>query len=465
MLAGSLLLWGILAMAQSAVTSTAQLCAIRFGLGLAEAGYYPGAIYYVSLWLPDELHGLSGALFTCAAPPFSLVGSLTAGWILSSPSLDGLLGLHPWRWLFLLQGAPALLVGLLILCLQPDSPASTRCLSEGERQLLLARLASRPTGQLGAAAVGSVSDAQPSAMVAPSLWVQVRRTLPTLPCLLFASQHFAGASIGYLIIFFMPMMMHELLPTLPKCAGHAHCMAMHIASPSACRAAAQRCVWAHSCLDEAPPPARHSFHCPRPCLQGHNHLMPATSFATLDHAPRVTLSAIVSAPGLLAVPVSILLRRLPRASNPRGSSLPSRALMGPSSPLIPARTFAPPIPSPRLATFLHLTSVAFDSGCGQPLRRWRPCRPAAHAPARPHSVWCRHHRLRARDCCRCAAGLYGFCCATGPQRTSPLHCGPRSRQRLSASLFRRGWAPLGIAPRLSEDRAAGHLDVRMRQSV
>ena len=89
----ALLLWGFLASVQFTVHTSSQLCAVRFLLGLAEAGYYPGCIYYLSLWLPDELLGTASAVFTSAGTPLTVLGSITAGLITSSSTpFDGLLG-------------------------------------------------------------------------------------------------------------------------------------------------------------------------------------------------------------------------------------------------------------------------------------------------------------------------------------------------------------------------------------
>jgi hypothetical protein len=63
----------------------------------------PGSIYFLTTWLPDEVLGTASMLFTGAGAPLSAVGAVSGGAIMSSPSFDGLLGLHQWRWLFLLQ--------------------------------------------------------------------------------------------------------------------------------------------------------------------------------------------------------------------------------------------------------------------------------------------------------------------------------------------------------------------------
>ena len=139
-----LIIWGCFGSAIGAIASKFQLYVLRFSLGLAEAGYYPGALYYLSLWCPDELIGFASTLFTMLGATSGIsLGNLTAGYILSSKALDGFHGLPIWRWLFFIQGPPAILIGFLMLLLQPDTPVTARWLTTEERRHLLAKLAGR----------------------------------------------------------------------------------------------------------------------------------------------------------------------------------------------------------------------------------------------------------------------------------------------------------------------------------
>ena len=92
---GALLIaWGAMGSAIGAITSRGELYLFRFLLGACEAGYYPGALYYLATWAPDELAGVAAAMFTMIGAITGVgVGNLTAGLILSAPVVEGLLGL------------------------------------------------------------------------------------------------------------------------------------------------------------------------------------------------------------------------------------------------------------------------------------------------------------------------------------------------------------------------------------
>src|SRR3712207_1036113 len=104
--------WGLLAAATAVVWDATSLVVVRFLLGFAEAGFLPGVVYFLATWFPDEARGKAMAIFmTGIAGAFVLGGPLSGGLL----ELDGLAGLEGWQWLFLLQGLPAVAVGLYVL--------------------------------------------------------------------------------------------------------------------------------------------------------------------------------------------------------------------------------------------------------------------------------------------------------------------------------------------------------------
>jgi ACS family tartrate transporter-like MFS transporter len=129
--------WGLIASAMMFVRTPSQFYALRFLLGVAEAGFFPGVIYYLSLWFPARERGLTSARFMIAGPLSGVVGNLLGGWVLG---FDGRLGLHGWQWLFLLEGIPSVVLGVMALSLLTDRPEDAQWLSNRERDWLVARM-------------------------------------------------------------------------------------------------------------------------------------------------------------------------------------------------------------------------------------------------------------------------------------------------------------------------------------
>ena len=141
-----MLTWGVLAVAMMFVRTPVQFYIVRFLLGLAEAGFFPGVIYYVSLWFPAAHRGRAISRFYVAIPLSNVVMGLIAGPLLG---LQGKLGLAGWQWLFLVEGLPAVLMSLVILLFLPESPAAAPWLSGDEKSWIQRRLAT-DAAKLGA---------------------------------------------------------------------------------------------------------------------------------------------------------------------------------------------------------------------------------------------------------------------------------------------------------------------------
>jgi MFS family permease len=133
-----MLLWGACCTALALVTSPAELYVLRFLLGAAEAGLFPGILLYLTYWIPAERRAGFTALFMAAIPVAGIIGGPLAGAIMHG--LDGRLGLHGWQWLFVIEGLPAILLGVVAYLCLDNSPAAARWLSGAERSALLGDL-------------------------------------------------------------------------------------------------------------------------------------------------------------------------------------------------------------------------------------------------------------------------------------------------------------------------------------
>ena len=136
--------WGALAMAMVLVHSRTSFYGMRLLLGVAEAGYFPGAIYFLSLWFPAKERARAIGMFYVSLPLASVVMGAAAGALLR---LDGRLGLHGWQWLFLVEGMPAVLLSVAIWFMLSERPRSAKWLLEEEREALERELEdAHPTG-------------------------------------------------------------------------------------------------------------------------------------------------------------------------------------------------------------------------------------------------------------------------------------------------------------------------------
>ena len=130
--------WGVISVSTAFVPNRSVYVAARFLLGLAEAGFYPGVIFYLTLWLPVRIRTRVMALFLLALPVCSAIGSPISSHILLMDQLGGLRG---WQWLFLLEGSPAVLLGVLTWYVLADGPRTAAWLTDAERKELAAELA------------------------------------------------------------------------------------------------------------------------------------------------------------------------------------------------------------------------------------------------------------------------------------------------------------------------------------
>lgn len=130
--------WGIVSSCMLFVTSDTMFYVMRFILGLAEAGFFPGVIYYLTLWYPSQKRSSRTALFVAAIPLAGVIGNPVSGGIMDL--LSGAMGMAGWQWLFLAEGIPSILVGVWVMFYLDSSIAEAHWLSDEEKALLASNL-------------------------------------------------------------------------------------------------------------------------------------------------------------------------------------------------------------------------------------------------------------------------------------------------------------------------------------
>jgi MFS transporter, ACS family, tartrate transporter len=135
--------WGLVSVAMAFTRGPISFYVLRFLLGLAEAGFFPGIILYLSYWFPANHRSAVTAMFMAAAPIAGVIGSPVSGALMQ---LNGLLGLRGWQWLFLLEGIPALVLGFITFRFLTDRPAEAAWLTADERDWLSSAIQQEQTG-------------------------------------------------------------------------------------------------------------------------------------------------------------------------------------------------------------------------------------------------------------------------------------------------------------------------------
>jgi ACS family tartrate transporter-like MFS transporter len=136
--------WGALSAANSLVQGAASFYALRFLLGVAEAGFFPGMILYLTYWFPRAHRARFIALFMAAIPVSFIIGGPLSGAILG---MDGVSNLAGWQWLFLLEGLPACLLAFAVLKFLPDGPPQATWLSADEKKTIVASLVTEASAE------------------------------------------------------------------------------------------------------------------------------------------------------------------------------------------------------------------------------------------------------------------------------------------------------------------------------
>jgi ACS family tartrate transporter-like MFS transporter len=136
--------WGFLSMLTAFCREPVGFCIVRFLLGAAEAGLYPGMVLYMTYWFPSDTRARFIALFLAGVPLANVIGAPIST-LLLGVSGHGLAG---WQWMIVLEGIPSILCGIATLWVLPDGPAKAKWLSEEEKRIIAARLAAEPKGAL-----------------------------------------------------------------------------------------------------------------------------------------------------------------------------------------------------------------------------------------------------------------------------------------------------------------------------
>ncbi|GAA4926993.1 sugar phosphate permease [Actinomycetospora succinea] len=181
--------WGIVASIMAFAPNATVLIILRFLLGVAEAGFFPGIILYLTFWFPAEYRARAVGWFMVAVPISTAVGSTVSALIISAG--DGLFGLTGWRVMFLFEGIPAILLGIVTFFALTDRPEQARWLTEDERSWLRRRL-----------------DAEAAQVEAADHW-PLRRAL-TAPRILALAFVYFGVTYGlYALGFFLPTIVSD----------------------------------------------------------------------------------------------------------------------------------------------------------------------------------------------------------------------------------------------------------------
>lgn len=130
--------WGLISAGTALVTGPVSFMFVRFFLGVAEAGFFPGVILYLTYWFPARYRATVIGLFFAANPISSALGSPLCGLILG---MDGVLGVAGWQWLFVIEGLPSVVLGFITLRYLTDRPDQAEWLSGEERDWLVSELA------------------------------------------------------------------------------------------------------------------------------------------------------------------------------------------------------------------------------------------------------------------------------------------------------------------------------------
>jgi ACS family tartrate transporter-like MFS transporter len=138
--------WGLCSAAMTLVWSPASFYVLRFLLGVAEAGFFPGIILYLSYWFPSHRRAAVTSLFMAAAPISVVFGSPLSSALIE---LDGLGGLKGWQWMFILEAVPAVILGVAVLFYMTDRPERAKWLREDERTWLVEAMAAEHARKAG----------------------------------------------------------------------------------------------------------------------------------------------------------------------------------------------------------------------------------------------------------------------------------------------------------------------------
>jgi MFS transporter, ACS family, tartrate transporter len=192
-----MVVWGIISFCMIFVSKATHFYLIRFLLGAAEAGFFPGIILYLTYWFPRDYRSRTIAVFMTAAVMSSVIGSPVSGLLLA---LDGVLGQRGYKWLFIVEAVPSIVLGVAVFFLLPKGPAEAKWLKPDELDWLSSKLAAE-RAELERAHKPSLGEA-----------LMDRRVL--VLCLVY----FSVCVGGYGLDFFQPTLVHQAFPAATPAA-------------------------------------------------------------------------------------------------------------------------------------------------------------------------------------------------------------------------------------------------------
>lgn len=143
-----MLVWGAISMLSIFITNPTQFYLARFLLGLAEAGFYPGVILYLTLWFPSSQRAKMTALFVCGIPVSNIIGGPLCGWIIEN--MNGMFELSGWQWLFFISGPRAVLIAVVIFFFLDNTYQSAKWLSPQEKEMIAQDMVQGTSKKVGA---------------------------------------------------------------------------------------------------------------------------------------------------------------------------------------------------------------------------------------------------------------------------------------------------------------------------
>ena len=196
-----MILWGLISAASMFIDGVGSFYTVRFLLGIAEAGFFPGIIWYLTQWYTRTHRAQIVALFMTAIALSGVIGGPISGWILNE--MDGVHGWRGWQWLFLLEGLPAVVVGAAVLRFLDDGPHSATWLTAAERAVVQRQLAAEEAQKQ---AEGNVSHGVADAFRSGRVWA----------C---CAIYFGAVMGNYGVTFWLPQIISETITRDPLQIG------------------------------------------------------------------------------------------------------------------------------------------------------------------------------------------------------------------------------------------------------
>ena len=187
-----MLTWGLLSSAHALIWSASSLYAMRALLGAAEAGFFPGVVFYLTLWVPSAYRGRIISMFMAGIPIALVIGTPVSTLLLQ---MDGIAGLHGWQWMYLLEGIPAILLALCIPFILPSRPSEAKFLNADERDWLVARLARE--------------ESERAVLTASGHGKQLVKALLSPQVLLFCLMYYGLTNLNGAVSTFLPLILKE----------------------------------------------------------------------------------------------------------------------------------------------------------------------------------------------------------------------------------------------------------------